>query len=148
MSTSGRLDGVGPVTLSFTANMRFVRPVRHFICALCALADYDEEESESVALVATEILNNSIEHGASGDDDEIDLTVEVTADRFSIEVLDPGRGGRHFASTALEQASHRPDLEEPRGRGLFLIRSYVDEMDITYDPQVGTRLRAVKARKP
>ena len=134
----------GQVTLSFSANMRFVRPIRHFIGSLCALADYDEEETESISLVTTEILNNSIEHGANGPQDEIDVTLLVTRSRFRFEVVDPGRGGKDFASTALSRASHMPDLDEPRGRGLFLVRSYMDELRVSFDPESGTKLMVTK----
>ncbi|MHC4670572.1 MAG: ATP-binding protein [Planctomycetota bacterium] len=72
-------------------------------------------------------------------------TPSSTAEVFRIEVVDPGRGGPGFARTAVEQASQIPDLEEPRGRGLFLIKNYMDELDISYDPKRGTRLVVSKA---
>ncbi|MHC4339514.1 MAG: ATP-binding protein [Planctomycetota bacterium] len=142
------LAAAGQVTLSFSANMRFVRPIRHFIGALCTLADYAEEETESISLVTTEILNNSIEHGSNGPQDEIDVTLLVTRSRFRFEVVDPGRGGKGFASTALNRASHMPELDEPRGRGLFLVRSYMDELQVSYDPDSGTKLMVTKNIEP
>ena len=57
MSQEQNSDATHEVTLSFSANMRFVRPIRHFIGELCALAEYAEEEASEIALVATEILN-------------------------------------------------------------------------------------------
>ena len=86
-------DGKGVVALSFSANMQYVRPVRHFIQSLCKLAEYTEEETEEIQLVATEILNNSIEHGADGPNDEIEVMMRVTETEFRFEVTDPGRGG-------------------------------------------------------
>jgi anti-sigma regulatory factor (Ser/Thr protein kinase) len=139
-------NGSGKVVLSFSANMRFVRPVRHFISALCNLAGYEEEETESIALVATEILNNSIEHGSSGPQDLIGVELLVTRETFQFEVSDSGRGGPAFASGAIERASQMPDLEQSRGRGLFLIQRYMDELDVQYDPQQGTRLMVSKTR--
>ena len=140
--------GEGMVTLSFSANMRYVRPVRHFISALCTLAQYDEEEAESISLVTTELLNNSIEHGATGDDEEIDVTLMVTPELFSFEVVDPGRGGPQFAESALRQARAKPDLEQSRGRGLFLIHTYMDRLDVSWDPDQGTRILVTKSRAP
>lgn len=140
-----QLQGKGTVSLSFAANLRYVRPIRHFISALCALAKYPEDETESIALVTTEILNNSIEHGARGPDDEIDITMTVTSDLFRCEVSDPGKGGDAFARAAIAKAAKMPDLEEPRGRGLFLIKSYMDEMTVSWDPKSGTRFIVSKA---
>ena len=146
MTAAPANNGSGKVVLSFSANMRFVRPVRHFISALCNLAGYEEDETESIALVTTEILNNSIEHGSSGPEDLVGVELLVTRDTFRFEVSDSGRGGPAFASGALERAAEMPDLEQPRGRGLFLIQRYMDEMDVSYDPQQGTRLKVSKTR--
>jgi len=142
-----RNQNAGTVTLSFNANMQYVRPVRHFISALCALAEYAEDETDSIALVVTEILNNSIEHGCRSVEDEVVVTMFVTQERFQFEVLDSGKGGSSFAATALDKAGQMPDLEEPRGRGLFLIKTYMDEMFVNYDPARGTRLRVSKTRE-
>lgn len=135
------------VILSFSANMRFVRAVRHFIGALCTLAEYEEEEADSIALVATEILNNSIEHGCHSDADQVEVTLVVTKDVFRFEVVDAGKGGREFASHAAERSRHMPDLEEPRGRGLYLINNFMDELDVTYHPDRGTSFRVAKLRQ-
>ena len=138
--------GQGEVSLSFSANMRYVRPVRHFISSLCAMAGYEEDETESIALVTTEILNNSIEHGTSGHEEEIEVSLHVDSSIFRFEVLDPGRGGEDFAKTARQKSSKMPDLEEPRGRGLFLIQAFMDEMDVSWDPERGTRFVVSKKR--
>jgi len=143
-----QIQGKGTVTLSFSANLRYVRAIRHFVSALCALAKYPEDETESIALVTTEILNNSIEHGARHPDDEIGVTMTITADRFHCEVTDPGRGGAGFAKAAIAKAAVMPDLEEPRGRGLFLIRSYMDELNVTWDAKNGTHVIVSKAIIP
>ena len=143
-----QLLGKGTISLSFAANLRYVRPIRHFVSALCALAKYPEDETESIALVTTEILNNSIEHGAKSQDDEIDMTMTVTSQLFRCEVVDPGKGGDAFARAAVVRAGKMPDLEEPRGRGLFLIKSYMDEMTVSWDAKSGTRFVVSKAIMP
>jgi anti-sigma regulatory factor (Ser/Thr protein kinase) len=137
----------GGVELSFSATLEYVRPIRHFLEALCSAANYSEEESQAIALVTTEILNNSIEHGAHGPTDEIHLSVVVRDDLFRAEVRDPGRGGREFADTALQKSSRAPNLDASRGRGLFLIRKNMDKFEVYFDPRKGTRVVVFKARK-
>ncbi len=141
-------DGEGVVALSFSANMQYVRPVRHFIHALCLLAEYEDSETQAIELVATEILNNSIEHGSSGPADEIAVLMRVTTAEFCFQVTDPGRGGAEFADSALSRADHMPEIEQPRGRGLFLIHQFMDELDVTWEPDRGTRTIVSKARTP
>ncbi len=148
MSQEQNSDATHEVTLSFSANMRFVRPIRHFIGELCALAEYAEEEAGEIALVATEILNNSIEHGCSGEADQVEVTLAVTRDAFRFEVIDAGRGGSDFATAAASRSEHMPGLDEPRGRGLYLINSFMDELEVSYDPKRGTSFRVAKKRQP
>lgn len=147
MSQDVEAEARHEVTLSFSANMRFVRPVRHFIGALCTLADYGEDEADEIALVATEILNNSIEHGCRTPDDQVEVTMIVTPELFRFEVLDAGSGGPEFASHAAQRAKIMPDLEESRGRGLFLINNFMDELDVSYDPDSGTCFKVSKMRQ-
>jgi anti-sigma regulatory factor (Ser/Thr protein kinase) len=136
------------ISIAFTANFEFVRPLRHFLTSLCEVAKYDEEETEGLALVVTEILNNAIEHGCSGPSDEIQLSLTVEPKEFRFEVFDAGCGGQEFANGALELARKMPNLEEPRGRGLFLIQSYMDVFDVHYDSKSGTRVLISKSRDP
>jgi len=141
-------DGDGVVVLSFSANMQYVRPVRHFIRSLCKLAEYGDDETEEIQLVATEILNNSIEHGSGGPEDEIGILLLVTREEFRFEVTDPGRGGSVFADAALRRADQMPDLEAPRGRGLYLIKRFMDDLAVSWDPDRGTRTIVSKTREP
>lgn len=143
----GRIPA-GTICVTLSANLAYVRPVRHLVNALCTMAHYSEDETETLALVTTEILNNSIEHGSHGSLDRIDVTIMILPDRFRFEVLDPGKGGPGFASGALARAARTPNLEDPRGRGLFLIRNFMDELKVTYEPGRGTRVVVSKARTP
>jgi len=136
------------ISISLTANLQLVRPLRHFLTALCTLAKYSEEERDTLALVVTEVLNNSIEHGCSEPADEVKLSFVVQPECFQLEVSDAGRGGPKFAETALERANVMPGLEEPRGRGLYLIRSYMDVMEVTFTEDAGTRVFISKTRTP
>ena len=75
------------------------------------------------------------------------MTLLISASEFRFEVLDPGLGGAEFAEKALKRADQMPDIEEPRGRGLFLIKRFMDTMDISWDPDRGTRTIVSKTRQ-
>ncbi len=136
------------ISIAFAANFELVRPLRHFLTSLCEIAKYSEEETEGLALVVTEILNNAVEHGCSKSADEIRFSLTVKPESFRFEVFDKGCGGQRFADGALELAQQMPNLEEPRGRGLFLIRSYMDVFEVSYDADTGTRVFISKSRDP
>ena len=141
-------QGNSGISIAFAANFELVRPLRHFLTSLCEIANYTEEEIEGLALVVTEILNNAIEHGCSNPKDEVHLSLTVKPGAFCFEVFDAGCGGQGFADGALALAKQMPNLEEPRGRGLFLIRSYMDVFEVSYDSESGTRVFISKSRDP
>jgi anti-sigma regulatory factor (Ser/Thr protein kinase) len=75
------------------------------------------------------------------------VTLRVSGSEFRFEVIDPGMGGAGFAERALRRAEQMPDIEQPRGRGLFLIKRFMDTMDISWDPNRGTRTVVSKSRQ-
>ncbi len=134
------------VTITLAANSLFVRPIRNFLRALTDYAEYEQQEADSLALVATELVNNSIEHGSHSSRDRVEITVLVTGEGYRLEVSDAGSGGQQFADRAQELAKKKPSLESPRGRGLFLVASIVDELMVHFDPDQGTRVTVSKIR--
>ena len=82
-----------------------------------------------------------MEHG-NDNDPQLLVDVTVNTDGTTVEVLVSDDGGLR----ALPEHPEIPDLEakleglqRPRGWGLFLIRSMVDDMDVVADPDNPTR---------
>jgi anti-sigma regulatory factor (Ser/Thr protein kinase) len=107
--------------LSLPTHLAFVRPFRKMLEGLLAAQGWTEEGVEDAALVATEVVQNAIEHGSRNDGSEkVEARVTVRAESLLLEVRDPGTGKDPRAFLARDVALP-PDLEAPRGRGLFLI---------------------------
>jgi anti-sigma regulatory factor (Ser/Thr protein kinase) len=107
--------------LRLPTDLAFVRPFRKMLEGLLAAQGWTEEGVEDAALVATEVVQNAIEHGSRNDGTEtVDARVTVDPDGLLLEVKDPGTGKdpRLLLSRDVAQT---PDLEAARGRGLFLI---------------------------
>ncbi|HVY47133.1 MAG TPA: ATP-binding protein [Minicystis sp.] len=100
----------------------------------------DEFEAQTVSAVG-EAYNNVAIHAYDGVPvGEIDISIESTADRVVIEMTDTGKS---FDPSAVAL----PDLDQlpESGMGLFIIRSFMDEM--TYAPGPPSNvLRLVKRR--
>ena len=84
-------DGMSQMRIVFSAHMELVRPLRHFIGSLCSVMEYDEEEADSIALVATEAINSAIEDRSQGD--RVALRVTVGRGVFRLEIEDRGGDG-------------------------------------------------------
>lgn len=121
-----------------------MRAVRALLASTCESHEVDEETTQEILLAASEIVNNSIEHvkgRGPGGYHEVDFRFGIGGGSAVGTVLDEGTGG--IAQSDFD-GSVTPTLENDRGRGLYLIRAYVDELSVREIPGVGTEIRFVK----
>ena len=83
-----------------------------------------------------EAVTNAIRHGASDEEDMIHMSIGADADRLTFCVRDRGT----FVMPEVDT-----DENSPGGRGLALMASLVDEVDVHIDPG-GTTVRLTKLR--
>jgi anti-sigma regulatory factor (Ser/Thr protein kinase) len=86
-------------------------------------------------LVASELATNVIEHTMSP---TITLTIERTPEAWMIEVSDVDH------PFVLSDVAVLPATSERAGRGLFVVRSLVDELEVVETPTS----RALRCRRP
>jgi anti-sigma regulatory factor (Ser/Thr protein kinase) len=109
------------VRLRLPTHLAFVRPFRKMLEGLLAAQGWSEESVEDAALVATEVVQNAIEHGSRNDGTEtVEASVRIEPDAVLLEVKDPGTG-KDPRTFLARNVTVPPDLEAARGRGLFLI---------------------------
>ena len=111
----------GAITLRLPSHLAMVRPFRKMFEALLAAQGWGEEPVEDAALVATEVVQNAIEHGSRNDGGEdVSVVIELAPHTCTLAVTDPGTG-RDPDLLLQRDVTLPPDLASPRGRGLFLI---------------------------
>lgn len=89
----------------------------------------------NVMIATTEAVNNSIIHGNKGDGSKT-VTVRVAAThtyRLKIEVEDQGNG---FDYANLKDPTAPENLENPGGRGVFLMSHLCDELNFAEDGRI------------
>ena len=114
---------------------------------LAELMDFGEGEVEEIQLAIIETCINAFEHSRS-DDQEVHIEFLLMADELQFKVTDRGVGispdtldGRRV----LGSPGIHTDLRK-RGRGLQIIRSLMDEVDIESSPN-GTTVSVKKKKK-
>lgn len=115
----------------------------------CVIAFVDPHGSERDELIdfvtaVSEAVVNAIQHAATRE--LIDVTVGRDKDILIAEVTDHGRG---FAPDARTKTATLPsDLLADHGRGLAIMRRYVDSCTIRSAPGSGTSVRLRKSVRP
>ena len=108
-------------------------------CA-CDLFDFSEDETHGLMLAVNEGCANIIEHCYEMDTDQkIDVSLRILPDRMVVSLRDYGR----FCDV---MPASMGDPDEPRGLGLRLMRSVMDEVVYRPADREGTLLRMVKYR--
>ena len=107
-------------------------------------AGLDDEALHWVSVAVRESVTNAIRHGNAGDAGKrvhIEFTYLGADAGLAIRVRDEGCG---FDPDALPDPLSPENLLKASGRGIFLIRSFMDELELRRSPEGGMELVMVK----
>jgi serine/threonine-protein kinase RsbW len=132
-----------PKTFALTIPSRLEE--MHAVHALVgeAVKEYglSEELAHWLELTISESMINAIQHGNRLDPaKQATLKISSTDDVLEIIVEDQGKG---FTLDTIADPTDAANLLKPGGRGILIIRSFMDEVDLTQS-EGGCRLRMVK----
>jgi serine/threonine-protein kinase RsbW len=132
------------VRLSLPSRLDLLAVLDRVTTALCERMAFDEDASAQVTMSVIEAGTNAIQHGHRRDPQRmVDVTFELWPDRLEVAVHDSGPG---FDLASVDGDITSPDrLFEPRGRGIYIMRACMDQVDFRFDAG-GTTCRLVKQR--
>lgn len=113
---------------------------------LSAVAGLDEEATHWVSVAVRESVINAIKHG-NREDSAKHVTVEftlkprTTPHEFVVSVLDEGLG---FDPTGIANPLDPENVLKSSGRGIFFMRSFMDDVAIERRPEGGMAVRMSK----
>lgn len=114
------------------------------------MAGLDEESLHWVSVAVRESVINAIKHGNSNDERKrvyVEFTPlnEERRPGIAIRVRDEGPG---FDPETLPDPLAPENVLKSSGRGIFLIRNFMDEMILQRAPEGGMEMRMVKRVQP
>ncbi len=126
--------------LIIPSDLRSAKAATRAILAGAAANGYDEDERFAIKLALEEAMTNAVKHGNRNDPDRhITIRYAVGPRRMVINVADEGRG---FDPSSVPDPTLPERLWLPNGRGIMLMKAYMDE--VTYN-QKGNEVCLVKA---
>ena len=131
--------------LKIPADGSVLHKVRAKVRDLAGRLGADPKVCDNLALVVDELVNNAIEHGAVYRKTSQDLAVRIALDNedFLIEFFDPEmplEQVKDLSEVLTATANGMPALESERGRGLFLLTVYLEDLQAEVASQGGLRL--------
>jgi serine/threonine-protein kinase RsbW len=105
-------------------------------------AGFDEDELMKIGMAIREAMVNAVVHGNQYNQNKrVRFSLSLTADRFTITVADEGTG---FDFNHIPDPLAPENLLRTSGRGIFLMRSFMDAVDLRHLEAGGTEVTLVK----
>ncbi len=103
---------------------------------------FDDDSAHWIGMSVRESVTNAIQHGNKLDSSKkVDICYEIKTDQLSIYVRDQGSG---FRADQIPNPLSSDNLLKPSGRGIFYIRTFMDEVEFRTLSQGGTEVHMVK----
>lgn len=111
--------------------------IEHFAQSISQRASLNEEQTDNMAIVLTELANNAILHGNRSDvSKKVTLVATYYKDRIQVSVKDEGNT---FDPSNISNPTDPENLWKETGRGIFLVRNLID--DVQFNPtEVGMEI--------
>jgi len=111
-------------------------------CCVAAAQGYDADERHKIGLAVREGVANAFYYGNQEHPDKlIRLVFETEGDRFVVRILDEGPG---FSLNDVPDPLAQENLMKASGRGIFLMKAFMDEFDVLRSSAGGAELVMVK----
>src|SRR5947199_2366345 len=109
--------------------------------ALAAKMPFEDEDCHRIAMAVREAAVNAVLHGNAYDPrKKVTLAFERTPGDLVITIRDQGKG---LDISKIPDPLAPDNLLKTSGRGIFIIRSFMDEVEI-HPSQAGTEIKLIK----
>lgn len=103
---------------------------------------FEEDDKHQIGMAVRECMVNAVVHGNRYNKKKhVHLGVEVSAEELAVTIGDEGEG---FDIASLPDPTAPENLLRQSGRGLLLIRAFMDYFDMHPRPGGGTEVRLAK----
>ncbi len=130
------------IEVSIGSTLEYLDLVQTVTDSITSFMGFDEDTAHWIGMSVRESVTNAIQHGNKLDQDKVvDIRFEVGPDCLEIFVKDQGNG---FRVDDLPSPLDPENLLKPSGRGIFYIRSFMDEVEFKSLAQGGMEVHMVK----
>jgi serine/threonine-protein kinase RsbW len=129
------------VSYTLDSTLETVDSAEETASRIAAESGFDEDEVARIAMAVREAAVNAVLHGNAYDPGKkVRLDFERTGRDLVITIRDQGKG---LDLSLIPDPLSPENLLKTSGRGIFLIRSFMDEVEI-HPSQTGTEIKLIK----
>ncbi|MCC5909515.1 MAG: ATP-binding protein [Clostridiaceae bacterium] len=127
------------ITLSVPNKPEYVSVIRLTVSGIANRMGFDIEEIEDIKVAISEACTNAITHGICEEENKFVVDFFTEEEKLTIYVYDNGKG-------CLSSNIKTPNIGELKegGLGVFIIKSLMDDVEITSNNGKGTVIKMTK----
>ena len=111
---------------------------------IAAKMSLSEDQHDNLSIAVTEAVGNAIVHGNKKDPKKkVYITFQIDKDEIKVSVRDEGEG---FNPDELSDPLDPKNILKDSGRGIFILKSLMDDVYFTFSPK-GTTIHFVMKKK-
>ena len=130
------------VKLDIASRFEMLDVVQTVVTHLAALVGFGEDAIHYMSVAVRESVANAIKHGNGLDPEKrVDLLFTIGEKLFEVSIHDQGQG---FDPSSIPDPLAQENLLKVDGRGIFFMKSFMDEVSYAFPPQGGTLVRMLK----
>ena len=130
------------VKLDIASRFEMLDVVQTVVTHLATLVGFGEDATHYMSVAVRESVVNAIKHGNVLDAEKRVLIHFTIGDQaLEVSIHDQGQG---FDPNAIADPLAQENLLKVDGRGIFFMKSFMDEVTYAFPPQGGTLVRMLK----
>jgi serine/threonine-protein kinase RsbW len=130
------------VKLDVASRLEMLEMVQTALHHVAGMAGFDEDATHYMSVAVREAVVNAMKHGNRMDEDKrVAVNLVLHPRRLEVTVRDQGPG---FAPEDVPDPLAPENLLKANGRGIFFMRSFMDEVSYAFPAGGGTLVKMVK----
>lgn len=130
------------VKLDIASRFEMLDVVQTVVTHLATLVGFGEDAIHYMSVAVRESVVNAIKHGNRQDAEKrVDLLFTIGEKTLEVSIHDQGLG---FDPNSIPDPLAQENLLKVDGRGIFFMKSFMDEVSYSFPPEGGTLVRMLK----
>jgi serine/threonine-protein kinase RsbW len=135
------------ITFSIPSRLELLPVLDRLVQGIAEQMEFEEDDVNAIAISVIEAGTNAIQHGHRKDPGkQVDFRFDLLSEKLLVSVSDYGPGFDLDSVLATDPTSAE-DLLKSSGRGIFIMRQMMDQVDFTFGPTSGTTVLLTKAKR-